>query len=1331
VNDVRAKVRCYACGRRVPAAAAACARCNATFQSMCPCAAVLSVFDEQCAACGAAQIPKRLPRSKLPHVRAAKWGLLTASVGATAWLAFSPRPVAAWRLKAEGRDAFGVGDFQTAAQKFRAVTEQTPGDADAWYSLAVAYRRLGFPADAYRPLAEKAVLVAPDHVAARDLLARTELALGHPDKAFEHAAAAVRAASANGAAWQLLAEVELAGPQPDLARVQNALETARAAGQDTPEVRVMLAEVCIRLNGAPVGRPERLPPGFETSLRAALSSLDAPRSKNGDPALYAARRARIELALGRADDAFSGVDAALARLPKDAPPETSTSLRLLRAMARFARGERPQAMTEFASVLRGSPDASTAASAGSFLAASGEPDLARALLSGAAESGDPRGDVHAVLAGVLLSQGDAEGAAGAIAAARSASPENALFAEIDGAACAARGRFDAARAAFSDAVRAAPRLVSPRVRVVLLDAAKAEGTPDADAAVRAAVVELQTLRKEHGDDPLLLEALGRLHLAAGDVAAARAVLARAAEEAPADAAVWVRLAEACRRSGGDRAVDDAAAAYDRARRLRPDDASIAVAAATLRLTAGDAAGAADVCGDLLRRRPDDASTLRVRAQCLRHLQMWGAAAQDFARLRALSVATEDDVTQWVDSLYRAGDASAAREADAAARGSMSPAGAEELDLLAAIHSGDAETEIAKLRQSGGSVLLAAIQFGSGRIDDAAETLRRIRRARPGDPVVARLLVASLLAAERPPAERIAEARAVLAALEKPSPPGCAEFVEGRILLAEGDASAAVARLRAAGRALPADPLVALYLGEALFATGERDESLASLRLAASLPGAPPSVPRIVAVHLYRASLDARDADRAESLAVEALRYDATVFDAAFRAIAFLHARGRFVDAAELAQRESAVVGLSDADVARLRLSCANDRLCAGDFEAVQSMVETFAPARRVDAAGRLLCAFADAGARRFDEAERAFAAVLDAEPACAPAVVGRVLVDLGRGESATALARVAAWRSTRPDERDVTIAASILLARAGLEADAARLAEECAKGRPSDSVAARHLSAMLRRAGRPADAVAAARRFLERAPSGSETDARLAVAEVSILCRIDLEDAVATVRAVAADASASTRRRVTAAVIEAEALSAMARWSEAETRACGVVAALAESSDRGPASRRLEARARFVVGYVAAQSSPPRRGEAVEQFSKCLELDPLNAEVANDLAWVLAQSRDTAKRALDLAQRATTASPRDASYWDTRAAAADRAGDPDDADASWRKALILQPRVTKDDLRRRAEYALRYASFLRDRAQNDAARAIVECELGGPHDAAAETELRRFLDDRR
>jgi predicted Zn-dependent protease len=1342
VSRAAVRVRCYNCGRVGPRDAAQCPRCAATYAALCNCGAELSVFDDECVRCGAPHVPKRVPAAKHPWVRASKWTALAAAVGVACWVAFGPREVKPYELKRRAKDAYNASDYATAARLARDVTEQAPADAEGWYLLAECHRALKFPPSEYMAPAEHAVKLQDDCFPARELLARAEMELRHVDRAIEHAEKATRSPNVTAGAWLLLARLELLRPRPNLAAASRALERARAAGRDTADVKALLAEITIRMNGARAGGADRLPPGAAATLRAALPGLEARTPTASEAVAVSLAKARIHLALGEAEKAIADADRALVQLDQavrdgvpEVPSRASAEVKLVRAMALHMRGNAVEAMNEFHAALGEAPDAAAAAAASDYLVSAGDAAAARALLAGAAEAGDPHGGIRAVLAALLLSQGAVDDAARSVESAAPAAGDDAFFAEIVGSIRIAQGRWADARAAFDAAAKSAPGLAEPWVRRALVTLAESAGAPSADATragCERALAELRALqrdRPEFASDPLLLEGIGRVSLALGDPAAARAALESAADAWPADPDVWIALAEARRRSGdagGGDALAAAAAALDRARLLRRDDAALALAAAAMWSDAGRYEVAVSTCTDFLRAHPDAAALLRARAACYLQLEMWSLAAADLRRVRELGAADAADLGALVDALYRAGDQKAAA---LAAEDAKDKVPAHVLAFLAALHGGDPNAAIAHLCEGGPSLLLAEVQLAAGRESDSTETLRRLAKEHPGDAQAARLLVAELLGPEPASAERIAEARALLAGLSPASPPGVARLIEGRILLAEGDRDRAVPALREAARALPDDPLAALFLGDALFRGGERTESLALLRRAAALPGVQDAVRSCVANRLLVAS-GYDDLERAEALAREAWRLDARCVAAAYRIMDVLHGRADFAQAADVAEIALRSCDPGSADAAKLRLAAAFEHLLAGEFPAAQVHVDALPAALRDGPTGRLLTGFAELGAGRTDAARAVFATVPADGEGGRIAAVGLLRCDLARGDRAAAAALVDAWCAARADDRDVSMAASRLFQKAGHGDDAVRFAALCAARHPADLAVALNHATVLRRAGRPAEAVAALRRFADAGPAADPVALRLATATLSVQCGTGVEEALEEARRLAADPALAETARIEASVIAAEALVALGHPGDGESAARAALEKLGDVPAGGRSRRILEARARFVAGCAAATAVPPRRKQALDEFVQCLALDRENLDIANDVAWVMAEDgdRETTQRALDLARKVTAEAPGDAGYWDTRAAAARRAGEFDEAESSWTRSLDLFAASARRDPAREMRTALRCARFLRDeRKKPDAARQVVERIRPLVARTSAEREIDAFL----
>src|SRR5262249_20605258 len=139
-----------------------------------------------------------------------------------------------------------------------------------------------------------------------------------------------------------------------------------------------------------------------------------------------------------------------------------------------------------------------------------------------------------------------------------------------------------------------------------------------------------------------------------------------------------------------------------------------------------------------------------------------------------------------------------------------------LDTIARLGGGDVGGAIAGLSSSGASDALADLQLAAGQTDDALATARTLLARTPGDPRATRVLVLALLAQPQRPDATLDEACSAAAALDaRTARPGLREFLDGRLLLARGDARGAVPLLRTAAGSLGDDPLAVLSFGEAL------------------------------------------------------------------------------------------------------------------------------------------------------------------------------------------------------------------------------------------------------------------------------------------------------------------------------------------------------------------------------------------------------------------------------------------------------------------------------------------------------------------------------------
>lgn len=88
-----------------------------------------------------------------------------------------------------------------------------------------------------------------------------------------------------------------------------------------------------------------------------------------------------------------------------------------------------------------------------------------------------------------------------------------------------------------------------------------------------------------------------------------------------------------------------------------------------------------------------------------------------------------------------------------------------------------------------------------------------------------------------------------------------------------------------------------------------------------------------------------------------------------------------------------------------------------------------------------------------------------------------------------------------------------------------------------------------------------------------------------------------------------------------------------------------------------------------------RRDEAMAHFEKALALQPDNAILLNNLAWIMVRQGHNLERAETLARRATQKEPGRASYWDTLGLAQQARGNPAGAAVSYHQALRLDPEL--------------------------------------------------------
>jgi len=1322
-RDAR-RVRCHECGRRVPGGPE-CAVCKATFLALCGCGAEIDVFADVCRACGASHVPKRLPFGRRPWVRAARWSPLLAAAGAAAWWIASIRPVPAWKLKETASQAIDAGRYDDAWKTLRKVTEESPGDARAWYMLGYALWRADAPESSYLPPVRQAALLAPDLFEARCFLAAHELEAGRPGAALEHAIEASRAPLADARAFRLLAKIELAQPQPDLVRTRSALERARALGGADAETDVLLADLCLRTSGVVAPGSSRLPAGLGVPLRHALAALEKIDSTAGGDARIDAARARIALALGDVDAALAGAERALTRMPSSSAPAVRAGAELVRAMALHATGRRGAAVEGFGRALRLTPDSYAAGLVAAYFAEAGDLSGAEATIADAARDADPTGALHATLALLELASGDVAESGRSIESARSADPNNSGFAMVEARVRAAQGRWDEARTSLEDAVRLAPKLTAPRVELAM-SALERPDRADRAEALRVAAADLERLRAETGDEPVVLRAMGRVKREQGAADESLALLRRAVELAPWDADSWEELAETLRRDSRRESLREAAAAFARAAALRPGDPAARIGEADVHIAEGDPAAALDALNETVRAAPRRADVLRRRAAANLQLGRWRAAVEDLTAVRAADVKDGALLVQLVDALFRAGDESSAQRLVAEGGGTQPPDVRRVLEYLAALHGGDPAAALERLRDAPPSALVAQLQLAAGRVEPAVETLRRVVAASPGDSFAVRLLVLALLDHEPAPPARIDEAAAAAAKLTPDAGPGLGDLLEGRILLARGDLAAAKRRLSEAERTLPADPFAALLAGDAMFRGGERDAGLASLRRAAAIPGAPPSFGRIVASRLLMTSLETADPADALRLAEEARRLSPATTDAGVRCAQLLAARGDHAAAAEALEKTVVDGEMPDDRRRAVRFSAALERFFAGETPRARALLDSLPAQARDSREARLLGGYVSLEEKRFDEADVAFAAALSSDGKGAPAAAGRVAVALARGRADEAQAHVATARKAHPDDAAFLARAAALFLRAGRREEASRLAAAAGDLAGKDCVPVMDAATTLARCGAADDAVARLLTFAATAAPDDATAARLRAGR--ILARIPgrADDAADLARRIGDDAAASAATRREASLLEAEALLDAGDLKESAAIARRLLAALPAGDPATREEREFQARLQHALG-TALSASEATTSEAIRRLAAARALDGSNEVTANNLAWLFSRSRDTAAQGVALAREATAADPSNAGYWDTLGACAAAAGASDEAETAWRKAIELFDASRSPARADRAGAALGLGKLLTRAKRAGEAEPLLESVVRDVPGTPAAAEAKRLL----
>ncbi len=1095
--------------------------------------------------------------------------------------------------------------------------------------------------------------------------------------------------------------------RPDDVRARRLLALGLTAQGDADEAR-SLAEGLLASDAGDAVAHEILArrAALSGDVTAALEHAQAAGVRARDVEAWALSR------LGRLDEAVAAYDRALER--RDAPLGLRVAAARCRLQADPAGAAVPRAFWEVlqraaTERLAEEPDDATAAHGLALALTFASPPLGEprpALERALALRPDP--ELALALATAQLRDGDAAGAARVLrdcAASRETPPSCAPA--LVARAAAAGG------APLAAEIAASMRRTAPQDPDVLLAAGDAAFLArDLDAAE-----EDWSKAAAAREDRFSLSRLARLEFARrGALGTAAARLRAAAPDAP---ELLVLDAQAALAAG------DFAAADASARRAAADPASSAEARVVLLLVAArrhDAAALERLAGELLAAPDLDAATVRSLARELLLEGLLGEARR-FAQ-RALAARPDDADAAWLLARTLVADGAPLEAARVLAPWVARPAATAALRhaYVAALVAADEARAARRSVESWAlpdraerAVLLALC-------GDVAEARRALADAPGGDDGDAsaplararvELLAGNAEGAEAILRERLAgdptdgEARAFLADLlfdrgGDPSrldallPPdtetgGAAEYLRALGALAHGDATVALASLEALHRRPGAPPRVARRLAQALGDSAPGRRVLLLREVLAAEPGS-----ERARVELAAALRDALRSD-AESVAgldeIERLGEALPVLPAA-RALADLRRLG------------------SDEAVETSRSLLERS---PGDWRT--RTVLALALARRGDWAAALT------------ESERALADQAAAGVAATPALRGaRAAALIGVGRAAEAVR-----------ELDALLAATqrhpLLLLwrlRAALALDdgpgAASLAEELTRARPEQAAAWLAAGAAYTRAQRPADAESALRRA--RSLRGEWLAPRLALARLLLTQKRTAEAAEVLPAEGSAEGECATlwaELRIAQGELDA-ALALLRRALPQDPRAglllgallekrgdpAGAVAAYDVALDAGLGGARFWAQAGILL-HAAGRLADARR-----HFEEALRLDPDYLPAVNDLALVLADSRDDLARAQELARRAVELAPENAAVADTLGWVLLRRDNHAAAERELRRALELSKGASPD-----AHYHL--GLTLEVRGDRSAARASLERALELAPDAPWAADARAAL----
>ncbi len=803
------------------------------------------------------------------------------------------------RLARAARDL--AGDLDLAADALSRALAILPDDLRSRAELCALQRRRGDLPGLAQALSAHAALLesdgqfAPAARALLELAALREGPLTRPQEALGLLERALVLAPDDSQVLRALAQAALRAGKPAAAReALQALLASQPEGAPREERSNLLAQLGVAC--------EALGDRAGALEATAAAFADAP----GDDALGDRLEAMLSAAPGRERD-LASVRLARARAASIAGLRAASAGHFSRAAPLFGKlGDARGALAAFQGALDADPDGPTAPRALDALAQAAQDsgDALRAselLARRAAFEPDPRGAAR------LLFR------AGALARPKSES----LFAELVAKSVIRDGEFPPARASLA-----------------LLKAAQedfGEALAHAQAAL-AANGDPDALSPE--ERTTLIRAAARAAREAGDLAAARELLARYCAERPADLAAVAELADLHRRSG-DRAQLIA---------LLPKLAagaqgSLAVEAyrelaALLFVDPARREESARAYRRALELDPDDAASLEGLSALLTRPQ------EAFERVRLLERLV--DLTREPGPISRllleagealAGAGHAAKAADAfakAARAAPDPRAALERLSAAARAAGQVEREATALLDRAGLSAKAGEPDAAQRHVVAASRLMELSRGADAERLLARSLG---LAGAAEPVRRdalqalvdLAEARgdgaqaaehlASLAALLKGSERAAALLRRAELLRALGERALARVALESALEASPGERRAILALKELCAELGDLPGYAAALGALLKLPQGDRRAAASLCLEL--ASLQERLGDRpgAEDSYRRAMGFDRVRLDAAQGLYGALLARGEVEEAVEVGRRLAARAP-DDKDAAR-------------------------------------------------------------------------------------------------------------------------------------------------------------------------------------------------------------------------------------------------------------------------------------------------------------------------------------------------------------------------------------------------------------------------------